>query len=129
MIHRIEIATLARWRDSRGEGVKAQIRDFLKIEVDSVRTRDVYTIEADIDAAQAAEIAGLLYNPVLQSWRAGEAHSANWEAPAPCDFLIAIGYRPGVTDNVGRSAKSAVGDITPGRCATTRRSTAPSNTC
>ena len=111
MIHRIEIATLARWRDSRGEGVKAQIRDFLKIEVEAVRTRDIYTIEADIDAAQAAEIAGLLYNPVLQSWRAGEAHSANWEAPAPCDYLIAIGYRPGVTDNVGRSAKSAVGDI------------------
>ncbi|MBQ4106236.1 MAG: phosphoribosylformylglycinamidine synthase [Lentisphaeria bacterium] len=111
MIHRIEIATLARWRDSRAESVKAQIRDFLKIEVNAIRTRDVYTVDADVDAAQAVKIAELLYNPVLQSWRTGDACSANCEADAPCDFLIAVGFRPGVTDNVGRSAKSAVGDI------------------
>ncbi len=56
MNYRIEISPLPRWRDARGEGVKQQVKDSLGIALDGVRTRDVYTVSADIDAAEAASI-------------------------------------------------------------------------
>ena len=111
MDHRIVLSPLENWRDARGEGTKAQIENFLKINLDKVATRDVYTIHADINADEAAKIAALLVNPVLQSWRAGGKASDNDKDPATPDFIVVIGFKPGVTDNVGRSAKAAVSDI------------------
>lgn len=105
MDYRIEISPLAKWRDSRGESVRNQITGFLKLPVDTVRTRDVYTISANITAEDADKIAAELTNPVLQSGIVGETRNLN------CDWLIAVGFKPGVTDNVGRSAREAVSDI------------------
>ena len=73
--------------------------------VDKVRTRDVYTICADISPAQSAQIAAELSNPVLQKGISGETRKT------ACDWLIVVGFKPGVTDNVGRSAHEAIGDI------------------
>jgi phosphoribosylformylglycinamidine synthase len=105
MNYRIEVANHDKWRDSRGESVKKQILNFLKLPVDKVRTRDVYTICADITTAQAEKIAAELSNPVLQKGIAGETRKPG------CDWLIVVGFRPGVTDNVGHSAHEAIGDI------------------
>ena len=105
--YRIELTPLARWRDARGEGVKKQIADFLGINVDKLATRDVYTLMANISPDDARKVAEKLANPVLQ-----RAFVSTGEAsPADCDYLVAVGFRPGVTDNVGRSAHEAVGDI------------------
>ncbi|MDD5697741.1 MAG: AIR synthase-related protein [Victivallaceae bacterium] len=106
MNYRIEISPLRHWRDSRGSSVRQQITDFLNLKVDDVRTRDVYTVAADISGAQAAAAAEALANPVLQRGVIGET-----PPPGNCRFLVSVGFRPGVTDNVGRSAKEAVGDI------------------
>jgi phosphoribosylformylglycinamidine synthase subunit PurSL len=108
MNFRIEISHLPQWRDARGEGVKKQIADFLGLQVDEVKTRDVYTVSADINDQQAAVVARELANPVLQSGIVGES---KFTAQDCCDWLIAVGFRPGVTDNVGRSAQEAIGDI------------------
>ena len=108
MNYRIEISHLPQWRDARGEGVKQQIADFLGLQVDEVKTRDVYTVSADIDDQQVARVARELANPVLQSGVVGESKYSGSDA---CDWLIAVGFRPGVTDNVGRSAQEAIGDI------------------
>jgi len=105
MEYRIEISPLKQWRDSRGEGVKKQIADFLKIAVNQVRTRDVYTVKADISAEQANKIARELAHPVLQHGQVGNP------TPAACDWLVIVGFKPGVTDNFGRSAREAIGDI------------------
>jgi phosphoribosylformylglycinamidine synthase len=105
MNYRIEISPLQRWRDTRGEGIKKQIADFLKINVDQVRTRDVYTVSADITDADAAKVARELANPILQSSSVGETPAGG------CDWLVSVGFRPGVTDNVGRTAHEAIGDI------------------
>ena len=105
MNYRIEIANYEKWRDSRGESVKKQILGFLKLPVDKVRTRDVYTVCADISAAQSEKIAAELSNPVLQKGITGETRKTG------CDWLIVVGFRPGVTDNVGHSAHEAIGDI------------------
>jgi len=111
MNHRIEISPLPQWHDARGENTAAQIRSFLKLDVDKVATRDVYTVSADISADEAAKIASLLVNPVLQCWCTADKKSDNYIAAPTPDFLIVVGFKPGVTDNVGRSAKAAIGDI------------------
>ncbi|MDD3154186.1 MAG: AIR synthase-related protein [Victivallaceae bacterium] len=108
---RIEIANLPHWRDARGEGICKQIAGFLKIAVDDVRTRDVYTIYGNFEEADAEKIADGLFNPVLQSWRTEGGKSSNYEALPEADAVIVVGFRPGVTDNVGRTAKGASGDI------------------
>ncbi len=105
MNYRIEVSTYDKWRDSRGESVKKQIHNFLKLPVDKVRTRDVYTLSSDITRGEASKIAAELSNPVLQKGIVGET------AGTGCDWLIVVGFRPGVTDNVGRSAHEAIGDI------------------
>lgn len=106
MNYRIEISPLAHLHDSRGEGIRKQIGDFLRLNICSVRTRDVYTVNADIGDIDAGKIAVGLSNPVLQSCIVGETISN-----LDYDWLIAVGFKPGVTDNVGRSAKQAIGDI------------------
>ena len=108
MDHRIEIAVKPEWHDARGEAALKKMTDFLHENVVSVRTRDVFTVSADIDRAQAEKIAKELANPVLQYYKLGET------APGEVfdfDWVVAVGYRPGVTDNVGRTAREAVGDI------------------
>jgi phosphoribosylformylglycinamidine synthase len=103
---RIEISPLPQWRDSRGEGIKKQITDFFGLDISSIRTRDVYTISAEIDNNDAQKIVSGLANPVLQSGAVGDNGQA-----LTCDWIIAVGFKPGVTDNVGRSAKQAISDI------------------
>ncbi len=105
MEYRIEIAPLVKWRDSRGESIKSKISNFLNLEVDDIKTRDVYTVSGDISEENAAQIAKELTNPVLQKGIVGETRNLD------CDWLVAIGFKPGVTDNVGRSAHEAIGDI------------------
>ena len=111
MNYRIEISPLPHLSDARAEGVRRQIEEYLKLSVRDLRSRDVYTLAADLGRADAERIAELLYNPVTQMWRCGEAHSANWTEPAPADFVLVIGFRPGVTDNVARTFRSAAADI------------------
>ncbi|NOY76088.1 MAG: phosphoribosylformylglycinamidine synthase [Kiritimatiellaeota bacterium] len=105
MEYRIEISPLPKWPDSRGRSVAVQIKNLLAMDVDEVGVREVYTIAADITAAEAERISAELANPVLQRGILGES---DWRR---FDWLISVGFLPGVTDNVGRSAHNAVGDI------------------
>ena len=109
--YRIEISPLPKWRDARGEGVKHQINSFLGLNVDAVRSRDVYTFSADITDDEARRIAATVCNPVLQGWRVGGAKSENFLPLPPCDYLVVVGFRPGVTDNVARTLRDAAADV------------------
>ncbi|MBR2633230.1 MAG: phosphoribosylformylglycinamidine synthase [Lentisphaeria bacterium] len=109
--YRIEISSLPQWQDARGNGVAQQITRQFGCEVNSVRVRDVYTFDADITQQEAENIAGLLYNPVLQCWRVGEAKSSNYVEAGDFDYVIVVGFRPGVTDNVARTLRDASSDI------------------
>ena len=108
MDYRIEIAVKPEWHDARGEAALKKINDFLHGNVEKIRTRDVFTVSADITKEQAEKIAAELANPVLQDHRVGESAPGQ---PFDFDWIVAVGFRPGVTDNVGRTAREAVGDI------------------
>lgn len=94
-------------RDARGERVKEEIHQHLGIRLDGVRTLDVYTVDAQLskeELQQAAE--GPFSDPVIQE--------VAIDAPLAHDFdiLIEVGFRPGVTDNAGRTAKEAIQYLT-----------------
>ena len=104
MPHRIEITLKDEVRDPRGERIKREIEHFLQLSVERVRTIDVYTVDADLTAGElAAAAAGPFSDPVIQHF------SIDAPAAAGFDFLVEVGFRPGVTDNVGRTAGEAIG--------------------
>ena len=109
--YRIELAPLPVWRDPRGEALVRQADAVCGIKLDEVYTRDVFTLVADCSAKEAEKIASLLYNPVLQSWRTDSAKSDNFVPAKACDYLIRVGFKPGVTDNVSRTFRTAAADI------------------
>ena len=107
MPNRIEIALKDGVRDARGERIKREIEHFLLLPVDEVRTIDVYTVDAALgqgDLEQAA--AGPFSDPVIQAWSIDRPLASGF------DFAVEVGFRPGVTDNVGRTAREAVAYLT-----------------
>jgi len=129
MVHRIEIGQKPGVRDARGEGAAGSVRTFLGLPVDSVRTRSVYKIHADLSPAEAEAVRADFTDPVIEESALGRLDAEVVQASslqdtdrqagclphtagaAPFDWLLTIGFRPGVTDNVGRTAKTAIEDI------------------
>jgi len=103
MAYRVEIGLKPSLRDARGEKIKRRIIDDLKISVGSVRTIDVYTIDAQVTEEEIQEIAaGPLLDPIIQ------VHSIGKPLAQVFDWAIEVGYKPGVTDNIGRTAREAI---------------------
>lgn len=94
-------------RDPRGERVKRELREHLGLDLEDVRTVDVYTVDARLSEEELqAAASGPFCDPVIQQVVIDRPF------PAAFDVLIEIGFRPGVTDNVGRTAREAVQYLT-----------------
>lgn len=102
MAHRIEIALKDHLVDALGEKVRRRIGRDLHLAVDGVRTIDVYTVDADLSREELEAIAsGSYLDPISQAYAI--------DAPLASDFgwLVEVGFKPGVTDNVGKTATEA----------------------
>lgn len=94
-------------RDARGERIRRELKNHLGIEIDSVRTLDIYTIDAALSKAEIQAAAeGPFSDPVIQEV------TVNRPLARQFDMLIEVGFRPGVTDNAGRTAQEAVEYLT-----------------
>jgi phosphoribosylformylglycinamidine synthase II len=103
MPHRIEVAFKEELRDPLGEKQAARMVHDLGITVKSVRTIDCYTIDAPLDKAQLELVAQEAYtDPITQVW------SVDQPLARAFDWAIEVGFLPGVTDNVGRTAREAL---------------------
>ncbi len=103
MAWRIVVGLKDNVRDARGERVKREIREHLGIELQSVRTLDVYTVDAQLSEAEVeAAAAGPFSDPVIQDYAINKPLAHDF------DVLIEVGFRPGVTDNSGRTAREAI---------------------
>jgi len=103
MAQRIIVGLKPGVRDARGERVREELKRHLDIDLKQVRTIDVYTVDAELDAAELeAAAAGPFSDPVIQDYAVGRPLANDF------DILIEVGYRPGVTDNVGRTAREAI---------------------
>ena len=94
-------------KDARGERVQRELKEHLHIDLHSIRTLDVYTLDAalsDEEVERAA--AGPFSDPVIQEYAINQPLASSF------DMLIEVGFRPGVTDNPGRTAKEAIEYLT-----------------
>ena len=107
MSARIEIALREEARDSRAERIKREIIHFFGLPVETVRSIDIYTIDAGLTYQELEKAAAEPFcDPVIQSY------SIDMPMAKDFDFLVEVGFRPGVTDNVGRTAREAIEYIT-----------------
>ncbi|MBI5412639.1 phosphoribosylformylglycinamidine synthase [Candidatus Peregrinibacteria bacterium] len=103
MIHRIEIANHK--KDSRAHALQSRLKEE-GILTDDVAVVDTYLIEKEFSTKELVKIASALTNPILQ-----RAVIDNFIAPKEFNFALEIGFLPGVTDNVGSTAKQIVEDL------------------
>ncbi|MBN2427025.1 MAG: phosphoribosylformylglycinamidine synthase [Deltaproteobacteria bacterium] len=107
MAWRIEIGLKKGSRDARGDRVRRELEQHFGLCLEDVRTLDVYTVDANLtDDELAAAAQGPFCDPVIQ-----EA-SINRSLATDFDVLVEVGFRPGVTDNVGRTAREAIQHLT-----------------
>ena len=103
MLNRIEVGFKEGIRDALGEKTGRRITEELGIPVEKVRTIDVYTVEGDLSRDELKRIAaGPLSDPIIQKTAVNRGLAANF------DWLVEVGFRPGVTDNVGKTAREAI---------------------
>jgi phosphoribosylformylglycinamidine synthase len=105
MPHRLEITIKPHLLDAEGEGVRRKASDYFGIDLQSVRTIHILTIDADLSDRQLHMLQQEVFtNPVTQI-------SSYDPLPVEFDRIIWIGYRPGVRDNAGSTAMEAAEDI------------------
>jgi phosphoribosylformylglycinamidine synthase len=107
---RIEMATRPELPDAQGYAMAQAMRTHLGLAVDNVRRHEVYLLEAALTPAELERIREEFTDPVTQVSGAPHVPPAVLGAES-FDWLVQVGFKPGVTDNVGHTAKSAVGDI------------------
>ncbi|UCH03104.1 MAG: phosphoribosylformylglycinamidine synthase [Candidatus Bathyarchaeota archaeon] len=103
MIHRVIISFKPEIPDTLGIRVKNATENFLNLKINSIRTKRVYTIDADLSRDELKLITSELFvDPLIEQID---------EYNQKFDWLIEVGYRPGVTDNVGKTAKIAISHL------------------
>ncbi len=104
-VTRIEVGTRPGFVDPRGTSVARKVREHLGLSVGSVRTRDVYHVEAELTPDEARRVAAEFAGAVVRAGALGRLEDG------PFEVAVAVGYKPGVTDPVGKSARIAIEDL------------------
>ncbi len=102
-VHRIEV----HYKKDPREKIRTDRIRTLGFLVDELQLVDVYTIATgsrDFTRDDLHEIGARLSNPVVQEFVVDEATTAFF------DYAIEVGFLPGVTDNVGTTARQTIED-------------------
>ncbi|MCL5126214.1 MAG: AIR synthase-related protein, partial [Deltaproteobacteria bacterium] len=103
MPHRIDVCLKQSLPDPAGKRLAARIKSDLGVAADDIRVADSFIIDMDLDGAALETIAEEVFrDPVIQDVTIDNPINL------PFDWLVEVGYRPGVTDNIGRTAREAV---------------------
>ncbi|MDD4137056.1 MAG: AIR synthase-related protein [Methanoregula sp.] len=103
-VHRIEVHYT---KDPRLKTRTDRTRS-LGIPVDELHLTDVYTVATcarDFTLEELVQVAEQLVNPVVQEFTVDEATRPLF------DYAIEVGFLPGVTDNVGTTARQTIEDF------------------
>ncbi len=106
MALRIEIGLKPGLRDTRGAAAKDRAAAMLGLRLGTVRTRTVYLVDAELSFQERRRIRSGFADPVAEVIAEGRL-----PAPVRLDWVIEVGFAPGVTDNLGRFARVAVEDL------------------
>ncbi|MFH1998570.1 MAG: phosphoribosylformylglycinamidine synthase subunit PurS, partial [Planctomycetota bacterium] len=105
VITRIEIGYKPGVRDPEGEAVAGMIAGYMDLPVDEVKTIRVYKISAELAQGDLDPVIEGLRDPVLHDTAIGKLDRNGY------DWTITVGYSPGVTDNVGTTARLTLEDM------------------
>ncbi len=102
---RLEITLKPDLFDAEGAAVCRKANDYFGLDVDSVRTVNILTIDVNLTEDQLGAIQKEIFtNPVTQI-------SSYKPLEIDFDWILWVGYRPGVRDNPGSTAVEAVQDF------------------
>ncbi len=104
-VYRLEIEARPGLPDALGAVTQKQLQAFLKLTPERVRSRKVYHLDLDIDAAEAERIAAALVDPIAEIGAVGLLPDGEGQP-----FVLSVSFLPGVTDSVGKSVKTACED-------------------
>ena len=105
MAARLELTLKPDLFDAEGAAICRKANDYFGFHIESVRTVNILTIDVDLTPGQFKAIQEEIFaNPVIQI--------ASYK-PLDIDFdwIVWVGYRPGVRDNPGSTAVEAVEDL------------------
>ncbi len=74
--------------------------------VENAEITDVYTVNKEFSDDEKQAIAKMLTNPIFEDAKINESNVEN-----DFDFALEIGFLPGVTDNVARTAAESIEDL------------------
>ncbi len=107
MAHRIEISYREGLLDVPGEKLKRRIKSDLGFDIEKAHVVEVYTVDADLGPGILEALSTEAFvDPVIQKGLLDTATQAEG------DWVVEVGYKPGVTDNVGRTAKEVIEAMT-----------------
>ena len=101
-MHRLAVGTREHVQDVQGQNVARAVHKDLGLEVDGIRLIKIFLVDGlDDEQMEQAVDKGFLHDPVMQEVSL---------APLARDFdwILEVGYRPGVTDNEGRVARDTL---------------------
>ncbi len=105
MPFRLEVSLTPDLVDAEGNKIRQRAKAYFGLELDAVRTIQVITIDAALTTEQLTILQKELFtNPVTQQ-------SSFDPLPVDFDWLIWVGYRPGVRDNPASTAMEAIEDL------------------
>jgi len=105
MPSRLEIRLKQDLFDAEGAGMRRKAREYFGFEVEEIRVIRVLTLDADFSPAQLEQIQTEIFtNPVTEE-------SSYSPIAETFDWLIWVGFRPGVRDTGGSTAAEAVEDL------------------
>jgi phosphoribosylformylglycinamidine synthase subunit PurSL len=103
--YRIEIGLKRGVKDARGRATVAKVRRFLRLPIESCQTRDVYKIDIVLSPGELQVVQQAFADPVTS------CSALDRLKPPVFDWMVEVGFKPGVTDNVGATARAVVQDV------------------
>ena len=105
-VHILVVATRSHMPDVRGETLKQTLQEDLHLPVEAVRTASLYTIHAPTTPDDLEDGRQHLFTDAV-------VQESCWarRPPVDCDWIVQVGFLPGITDNVGRTATEALEDM------------------
>jgi len=103
MAHRIEVGFLPDIFDAPGARTLKKAKEAFKYKISEIRILYVYTIDKGLSRDELEKtVTGPFSDPLVQNF------SIDAPLAGEFDWAIEVGYLPGVTDNVGRTAREAI---------------------
>lgn len=106
-IFRLEIENRPHIPDALGAKTERRLEDWLRVKP-RIRTRKLFLCDLDINAEEAERFLEAITDPVLETSAVGVLPD---DTIAGDPWILTVSFAPGVTDTVGKTAKTAAEDV------------------